>query len=526
MAKRTSERAKVEFGDFQTPTGLSADVCAVLVRMGIEPSSVIEPTCGVGNLLLAAVAAFPKTRSVLGLEVNGEYVNELRERLARSTSEMRPRIEVGSFFETDWATKIADLPAPILFIGNPPWVTSADLGYLKSHNIPQKANFHGRTGMDALTGKANFDISEWMLCRLLSVLDGRDAVVAMLCKTAVARKALAFAWESGLRVDGASIHRIDSAKHFSAAVDACLFVVRVGVQVSSPACCVYDDLFSTEPTATLGFRDGTLVADAGQYDRSRSLLGVSEYTWRSGVKHDCAAIMELTSAGDGYMNGDGERVLLEQRYVFPMLKSSELARAGVPLPTRWMLVPQRSVGEDTSTIRDEAPLTWKYLHKHSERFEKRGSSIYRGKPPYSVFGVGPYTFVPWKVAISGLYKKLAFKAVGPVDDKPVVFDDTCYFVPCASEKEARFLTGLLCSPTATAFFSAFVFWDAKRPITTELLRRLDLRSLAKELHLEVTYDELCSPHVSRPISRGRGLSKQMTLISFKPGAQSRFRDPA
>jgi hypothetical protein len=30
------------------------------------------------------------------------------------------------------------------------------------------------------------------------------------------------------------------------------------------------------------------------------------------------------------------------------------------------------------------------------------------------------------------------------------------------------------------FFSASIFWDARRPITVELLRRLDLTALAKE----------------------------------------------
>jgi hypothetical protein len=510
MAKRTSERTKVEFGDFQTPPDLSADVCAVLARMGIKPAAVVEPTCGVGNLLLAAMAAFPKTRSFLGMEVNQAYAEELRGRLGKATSKVRHRIEVGSFFETDWATTVADLPAPILFVGNPPWVTSADLGYLKSHNIPQKTNFHGRAGMDALTGKANFDISEWMLLRLLSVLDGTNAVVAMLCKTAVARKVLAFAWESGLRVGEASIHRIDSARHFDAAVHACLLVVRLGPKARSPACCVYDDLSSTQSSATLGYRDGTLIADARHYDQLRSLVGVCEYTWRSGVKHDCAAVMELVPKDNGYVNGDGELVALERRYLFPMLKSSEVARTGRPKPTRWMLVTQSAVGEDTSTIKGEAPLTWKYLQEHHERFEKRASSIYRGKPPYSVFGVGAYTFAPWKVAISGLYKKLAFKVVAPVEGRPVVLDDTCYFLPCESEKEARFLADLLGSPQATAFFSAFVFWDAKRPITAELLRRLSLRALARELSLEAEYDKLCSAPAPKPVVRPVQISKQMT----------------
>jgi hypothetical protein len=32
-----------------------------------------------------------------------------------------------------------------------------------------------------------------------------------------------------------------------------------------------------------------------------------------------------------------------------------------------------------------------------------------------------------------------------------------------------------------AFYEAFVFWDTKRPVTADLLRRLDLQRLAEEI---------------------------------------------
>ena len=87
-------------------------------------------------------------------------------------------------------------------------------------------------------------------------------------------------------------------------------------------------------------------------------------------------------------------------------------RKAVPAPNRWMLVTQTCVGEETSTIRERAPRTWAYLEAHGAALDRRGSSIYRGRPRFSIFGVGEYTFAPWKVAISGFYKRLAFKVVG------------------------------------------------------------------------------------------------------------------
>jgi len=41
--------------------------------------------------------------------------------------------------------------------------------------------------------------------------------------------------------------------------------------------------------------------------------------------------------------------------------------------------------------------------------------IYCGKPRFFIFGVGDYTFTPWKVAVSSFYKIPHFIKVGPMD---------------------------------------------------------------------------------------------------------------
>ena len=153
-----------------------------------------------------------------------------------------------------------------------------------------------------------------------------------------------------------------------------------------------------------------------------------------------------------------------------------------------MLVTQRTVGAETSVISVVAPKTWEYLKRHGGFLDRRASSIYRNRARFSVFGVGDYTFASWKVCISGFYKKLQFAIVGPYQGKPVVLDDTSYFVSCQSEQEAHFIAKLLNSAPAREFYSAFVFWDAKRPITIDLLRRLDLSAVARELGEEDAWE--------------------------------------
>ena len=295
------------------------------------------------------------------------------------------------------------------------------------------------------------------------------------------RKVLAHAWKNEIGFSGAEIHRIDAGAFFNAAVDACLLVCCLSPPYRARDCRVYQRLGDDQPGGLIGYLDGRLIANIAAYERWKHLAGKPALDWRSGVKHDCARVMELHKEGERYRNGLGELINLEDDYLYPMLKSSEITSGRCLEPSRWMLVTQQAVGDETTGIRELAPETWRYLQRHGERLDRRASTIYKNRPRFSVFGVGEYTFSPWKVAISGFYKNLQFAAIGPFMGKPTVLDDTSYFVPCRTMKEARYTASLLNSAPAREFLAATIFWDAKRPITIETLRHLDLAALSREL---------------------------------------------
>lgn len=465
---------KVEYGDFQTPDILCDKICSLLSDLNVAPNSVVEPTCGTGSFLRASAKAFPDCRQILGFDINPNYV------LASRTVE-RALVQCDDFFEKDWPSTLDSLKAPILVLGNPPWVTNAAVGMISGKNLPKKSNFHHLNGFDAITGKSNFDISEWMLLHLLEWLSGNSAVLAMLCKTVVARKVLQYAWSKRLQVKSSVTYSVNALEHFGASVEACLLVCILEPGAGSQECEVYRDLDESTAYSRFAFRNGRLVANLNAFERYGYLYGRSPLKWRSGIKHDCSRIMELHVCGaQSFKNGFGDVVKLEPTYLYPMFKSSKLAKEASE-PLRCMLVTQRNVGEDTSSIQYKAPRTWKYLEKYASHLDSRSSSVYRNRPRFSMFGVGPYAFSPWKVAISGFYKNLRFRAVGPADSRPVVFDDTCYFLPCQSEDEARELLKLLSSQAARGFFDSVVFRDAKRPITADVLGILNLGALAMEL---------------------------------------------
>jgi len=470
--------AKIEFGDFQTPSALAGEACDLLARLGERPDYIVEPTAGKGAFLIAASQAFPNA-VLRGWEINPDYVDEARQALADKAASERATIECQDFFTKDWDAQLSHLRGALLLLGNPPWVTNAGVSVVNGSNLPAKENLQGLKGMAARTGKANFDISEWMLLRLLGAVRERNVSMAMLCKTSTARKFLAHAWKHEKRIASAALYRIDAQIHFGAAVDACLLYVRTG-DAGPREADVFDSLSAANPATRIALVGKDMVSDSHKYKRLRHLEGVSPFRWRSGIKHDCAAIMELVSkSNDAFENGNGELVRLENEFLYPLLKCSDLAN-GRTTSERVILVTQKKMGEDTAAIEEIAPRTWEYLQRHKERFLARKSSIYKDAAPFSIFGIGEYTFAPWKVAISGLHKNMRFQVVGPLNGAPVCFDDTCYYISFERESDARLVCAVLNSAKCRQFIESLVFADSKRPITVELLQRLNIKAIAEE----------------------------------------------
>lgn len=505
---RRKARTVWEFGDFQTPDNLAVEATQVLQRVGLVPQTVIEPTCGRGAFLLAAIRAFPHAKRFIGVEINKSHLDYLKKRLSLEPAHSEVSLINADFFSLNWTDILSDLPQPVLVIGNPPWVTSSELSTLDSSNLPNKSNFQGRRGFDAITGKSNFDISEWMILQHLKWLKGRVGYVAVLCKTAVARKVLAQAWKHSEKLSSSQIYIVDAMKHFNASVEACFFVMGIG-NPKSQDCYAYDSLGDTKPARRIGYRDSIVVADIDGYEKWRHIRGANAvYIWRSGIKHDCAKVFELDRIQGRFQNGYGEPANIEDTYLHPLYKSSDIGNGLDQKHRKYLLVTQRHVGEETAHIEQDAPKTWRYLQSHENSFSKRRSSIYKNRPRFSIFGVGEYAFAPWKVAISGFYKSLNFKCIGPFDGRPAVFDDTVYFLPCWSKDEAAFLRDILNSQPAREFLNSMIFWSDKRPITAELLRRLDLKALSAELGREAEYQVYA---MQRETLRAASVAGQMSL---------------
>ncbi len=477
---------KVEFGDFQTPLPLAQAVCATLRRRGITADNILEPTCGEGSLLLAAAEYFPNAR-LHGFEINEQHIVTARARLNAAGHTHRTRLQTADFFSHEWESELAPRDN-LLVLGNPPWVTQAAVGVVAGRNLPGKSNLDGLRGIAAKTGKANFDIAEWILIRLLRALRGRTATIAVLCKSATARKVLRHAWRNDLRVSSASLHTIDTNAYFGVAVEACLFIVRLG-QNGPEEADLYRDLEAAAPLRQIGLAGQDLVSDLAAYRLLRGFEGLHPYQWRSGVKHDCATVLELTRCrANIYRNKLGQEIELEPEVVYPWFKGTDLKNDAAI--TRFsLLLPQTYPGEDTALRFLNAPHALRYLQQHLPSFAARKSSIYNKRDQFAIFGVGEYSFASWKVALSALHRQPRFVVVGPEGGRPILFDDTCYFIAMPSPQEAAIVAQILNSQLCQEFLATLTFPGAKRTVTVELLQRLNLSALAHAVGLEKEWME-------------------------------------
>ena len=120
--------------------------------------------------------------------------------------------------------------------------------------------------------------------------------------------------------------------------------------------------------------------------------GISPFTWRSGLKHDCAKVMELSKDNGKYVNGLGEVAHIEEELVYPLVKSADVKGKVITQSRKYVIVTQHGTNEETKTLKDKYPKAYQYLSAHADALDGRKSSIYRNRPRFSLFGVGDYTF--------------------------------------------------------------------------------------------------------------------------------------
>jgi len=468
--------SRVEYGDFQTNKQLAESVCKYLYNKNINPKILLEPTCGKGTFILSAIKMFDSLQQIFGIEIQEKYLWQLKFELLKyflkNPTANKPQINLYycNVFDFDFKQIKSQINnRELLVIGNPPWVTNSTLSTLNSKNLPQKSNFKNAKGIDAITGKGNFDIGEFISLKMLDLFSKENGHFAFLIKNSVIKNIVFEQKKNKYLISDIEKHTINAKQEFNASVDASLFVCKFN---ATPEFTAREfDFYTSKPRVSLGWVNNKFASDIEKYKKYQHLDGVCPFEWRQGIKHDCAKVMELERIDGGFRNALGEEFELEEDLIYGILKSSDLKGETTDFPRKYTIITQKRIGEETSQILEKLPKTKAYLHRHKEHFLNRKSSIYNGKPMFSIFGVGDYSFKPYKVAISGLYKQTKFTLIKP-NGTVLLLDDTCYFIGFDTLEEAQEIQNLLNQPETQEFIESFMFIDSKRAITKDLLMRI------------------------------------------------------
>ena len=117
--------------------------------------------------------------------------------------------------------------------------------------------------------------------------------------------------------------QIDARKHLGVTVEVCFFTIKFNFVGSKKTCKFFPDFNTAHPCQIFEFYRSILVAGSSTVHKHRDVLGTDpNYAWCSGIKHDCAKVMELHRGGNRLVKGFDEAVDLEEDFVFPLLNIS------------------------------------------------------------------------------------------------------------------------------------------------------------------------------------------------------------
>jgi len=490
------EPDRAEYGDFQTNIDLAVNVAKFLKYNSVNPKIILEPTCGKGNFIVASLSTFKRIEKVYAVEIYKPYVWETKFNILQffidNPSARKPEILISHFnvFDFDF-TEISKESSrgEILIIGNPPWVTNSKLSSLESANLPTKSNFKKHNGFDAITGKGNFDIGEYITLMIFDAFQNSNGYFAFLVKNSVIKNVVFDQRQRSYNISDLQKLSIDSKKEFNVSVEASLLLCKLK-QTPEFICNEYNLYNPSKLLNIFGWVNDKFVSSISLYQHSNDIDGICPFEWRQGIKHDLSSYMEFERVNGHFINGLQQEIFLEEDLVYGILKSSDLKQDVIDKTRKFTIITQKKIGQDTAFIKKELPKTYNYLHKNKLQFDLRKSSIYKGKPDYSIFGIGDYSFKPFKVTISGLYKKYIFNLVIPQNGKPIMLDDTCYLLGFDQLEFAAYTLILLNSDKTKKFLKAITFTDAKRTFTKDILMRIDLMKLAMQLSRLKIKDEL------------------------------------
>ncbi len=467
--------------DYQTPLNLTDSICEYLKNdLKISPDIIIEPTCGIGNFLKSISKSFPK-KQLYGIEIDKTKLNKVDNRI--------PNLKLIHADISEFKFNDFDRNNSYLIIGNPPWSIQQEIFKPDTNKSSLTSNFTNlRDNNDNITN-LNSDISEYIILKIIKEFKNTKSTIAFLCKKHISRNIFIKLIMQDIHYSFIKQINLNSYKKFNINSDTCLLIIQFGKKkLKSKICEVCDISNPSQVLYKFGFKKDTFYLNV---DNIPQLDGKCQFEWNQGVKHDCAKIMEFTYENNHFINKNGNQTNIENVLIYPLIKARDLKKPFVNKTSKYILITQQKIKQDTNYIKTEAPKTWQYLNENKKYFDNRKSKVYNNTPDFSIFGIGEYAFKKYKVAISCFNKNPTFSLV--FSEKTMILDDSCCFLSFDNYDDAYITLLILNSQLVKKFLKNKAVIDSKRHYPKKLLKRIDIEKCLEILlfdDLKETEEEL------------------------------------
>lgn len=456
-----------------------------VVDAWLQGASVLDPTCGRGDLLLGLIAAgiqrgrdlaqLPLHR-LYGIEREPEYLRALIADCRREFGIEFPRANLHA---ADFLLDSPELRVDAI-VGNPPWANFADLPASEKQALKAEFARYGLTPdrRRLLLGGSRVDVAALVVARAIADHLNANGIAGFFLPLSLLIGDGAHAGFRRYRA-GAAEFALTQAFAFG---DIPVFP---GVSTRYGAMFFRRDASPTWPVPWNVHRNGAWVrhwtapidgpngALATARDRRsleqlklRPRIAVeSGQRPRQGV-NPCGAsrvyfVSDLEVIDDAFARVDtplSGRVVLPRQFLYSLLTSDQFVKKPAP-PRRWVVLPHDQVtGQPLTPEQMElVPELEDYLLGHRLILERRRGSwlkqwIDRGRW-WALLGVGPYCFSPFRVA---------WAAYGATQFTPRVFAAPWQgqqalhaHIPCQSLGEARRLAKALRDPRVEEYLQSF-----------------------------------------------------------------------
>jgi hypothetical protein len=434
-------------------------------QLWLDGASVLDPTCGDGAFL----EAFIYLARSRGIQITEESLSRLhgveifeadkQNALAR----IRQRYDVclvADNFKNDDFLKLGLSKAFDVIVGNPPWMNFTDLPIELKRRWGSEYITHGliRDKREVLLGRSRSDIACLVIKKALDGFLNDGGLAAFFIP-------LSLFFNSGsndrFRPYPGSTHTFRVTKLWDFGDE----IVFSGVGTRYGAVLFHKGSPQVWPVETdvrektAWIRRYSTASDNRngawhQHDTAANAeIGPTPIEIRPSQKprqgvNTCGAndLLIFEHVGHKFMNGLGSEWELEETLLFPLMNANNF-RKRPGTKQRWILLPHdHNTGRPLSwEVIAKYPKTIAYLSTYQNQLASRkgvliNAHINRGFW-WSLLGVGPYSFAPWKVA---------WESLGRREFTPTIINGRWQgnqalhaFCPCASEQEATSLASAL-----------------------------------------------------------------------------------